>query len=228
MDIYDSIPEGYYLKVMTEGGNLQRFWHQYHFSQISARIPENPALTVLDLGSGPGAFFFQHKKRAKKIGIDVAQSQIDYVKKIMPDVKWICSDIENCELPKADYVILSQVLEHLNPDTKIMQNIYKALRKGGKLIITTPNYRSMWPIVEHMWEFISPVKYEEQHINPQTLASLKKLGETNGFKLIEMKTLFLFTPFIALISYGLAKKLVKLEKEITGKFGLIILAIFEK
>lgn len=228
MDVYDSIPEGYYLKVMNQGCSLQRFWHVYHFAQVSARIPDDPYMVLVDLGSGPGAFFYQHKKRAVKIGVDFAHSQINYVKKIMPDVKWLHGDMEKMQLPKADYVVMTQVLEHLPPDTKILQHIFNALNKKGRAIITTPNYKSLWPIVEWLWERVSPVKYEEQHINPQTLKSFKKIAEESGFRIVEMKTLFLFTPFIALASAKLAQVLAPFEEKVIGKMGLVLIAVLEK
>jgi 2-polyprenyl-3-methyl-5-hydroxy-6-metoxy-1,4-benzoquinol methylase len=228
MDVYDSIPEGYYLKVMNGGWSLQRFWHTYHFAQISARIPDDPHIKLVDLGSGPGAFFYQHKKRAKKVGIDFAQSQINYVKKIMPGAKWISGDIEKMRLPKADYVVMTQVLEHLPPDTKILRHIFNSLNDNGRVIITTPNYKSLWPVVEWFWERVSPVKYEEQHINPQTLKSLRKKAEESGFCVVEMKTLFLFTPFVALASSKLAHALAPFEEKIIGKMGMILIAVLEK
>lgn len=228
MDIYNSIPEGYYLKVMTKGSSLQRFWHSYHFSQVSAQIPDDPRITLVDLGSGPGSFFFQHKKRARKIGFDVAKSQIKYVKRILPGVRWVCADIEKVNLPKTDYIVMTQVLEHLQPGTEILRNIYRALKKNGRAIITTPNNKSLWPIIEKLWELISPVKYEEQHINMQTIASLKKSAEECGFRVVSTKTLFLFTPFVALLSSSLAKRLIRFEEKIIGRSGLVILVVLEK
>ncbi len=229
MDPYEAIPEGYYLKVMTEGWRVQRFWHRHKFSEISARIPDDPNITILDVGCGPGGFFYQHRKKAKvKIGVDFAKSQIKYAKKVMPDVKWVCANVEKAGLPKADYVVFSEVLEHLSPKTKILKSIHNVLKKNGKLILTTPNYASLWPFIEKMWDMVSPVKYEEQHINPQTPKTLKKLVESSGFRLTELKTIFLFTPFVAFISDDLAMRLANLERKMTGPLGCVMIAVCEK
>jgi len=228
MDTYAAIPSGYYLKVMTEGWKVQRFWHWHKLSQISIRVPDDPNITMLDLGCGPGSFFFQHTKKGEKIGIDFAKSQINYAKKVMPETKWICADMEKTELPKADYIIFSEVLEHLKPETQIFKKIHSALNKNGKLILTTPNYSSFWPVIERVWDLVSPVKYEEQHINPQTPRTLKKLIESNGFKLIELRTIFLFTPFVAFISEKLARKLTNFEQKIIGRMGYVMVAVCEK
>jgi len=228
MDPYSSIPPGYYLKVMTEGWRVQRFWHIHKFSLISALIPDDPKITIMDVGCGPGSFFYQHKKKGEKIGIDFAKSQISYAKKIMPDVRWICANVESANLPKADYVVFSEVLEHLPPNTEILKKINGVMKKGGKLILTTPNYSSLWPVIEKLWDLASPVKYEEQHINPQTPMTLKKEIESSGFKLIDLKTMFLFTPFVAFISDKLALKLSSIEQKIIGKMGYVMIAVCEK
>jgi hypothetical protein len=83
-------------------------------------------------------------------------------------------------------------------------------------------------MIEKFWDLISPVKYHEQHINPQIPGKLKRLVESQGFKLISMGTIFLFTPFVALISDKLAYKLSFIEKKIIGNLGCIVLAVFEK
>lgn len=228
-DPYEEIAEGYYLKAMTEGWGVQRFWHRHKFDQISARIPDNQDITILDVGCGPGGFFSQHKKKAKeKIGVDFAKSQINYARTIMPQIKWVCADVEKAKLPKADFVVFSEVLEHLPKGTKIFEGIRKVLKKNGKLILTTPNYSSFWPFFEKLWDVVSPVKYEEQHINPQTPNTLKNLVESSGFRLVELKTLFLFTPFAALLSNKLAMKLTSIEQKIIGRKGYIMIAVCEK
>jgi 2-polyprenyl-3-methyl-5-hydroxy-6-metoxy-1,4-benzoquinol methylase len=90
------------------------------------------------VGCGSGNFFFQHKKLAgKRIGIDFAESQIEYARRSMPDVEWICTNIEKAELPKSDYVVFSEVLEHLSSKTKAIKKIHESLARHGKLIITT-------------------------------------------------------------------------------------------
>jgi 2-polyprenyl-3-methyl-5-hydroxy-6-metoxy-1,4-benzoquinol methylase len=213
---------------MTEGWRVQRFWHVHKFALISALIPDDPEITIMDVGCGPGSFFYQHKKRGKKIGVDFAESQISYAKKVMPDVNWICANVENASLPKADYVVFSEVLEHLPPNTEILKKINGVMKKGGKLIMTTPNYSSLWPVIEKVWDWVSPVKYEEQHINPQTPKTLKKEIESSGFKLIGLKTMFLFTPFVAFISDKLALRLSRIEQKMIGKMGYVMIAVCEK
>ncbi len=229
MGLYDNIPSGYYLKAMIHGYPVQRFWHKSKLAEISKYIPDNPNITLLDLGCGAGNFFFQHKKGAKKrIGIDIARKQILYARRIMPDAEWICADITRTKLPKADYVVLSEIIEHVPNNIQLIKKIHITLNNDGKLILTTPNYSSFWWLIEHLWRLVSPIKYKEHHINMFTLSRLRKFVNMAGFKIKELKTLFLITPFIALFSEALAQKLLPYEQKIIGQFGLIIFAVLEK
>jgi SAM-dependent methyltransferase len=226
--LYDDIPAGYYLERMRKGPAVQRFFHTQELAKISSGIPDNPRITLLDMGCGPGSFFFQHRKRGRKIGMDIAPDQILYARRLMPRNTWICADIEKAPLPKADYIILSEVLEHLSPKTRILQRARDALRKNGRLIITTPNYASAWPLIERLWELVSTVKYKHQHINPQTPARLKRLAQAAGLRLVELRTIFPFTLLLACVSERLARKALPIEDKFFRRLGLIIFAVFEK
>ena len=49
-----------------------------------------------------------------------------------------------------DSVSMIELIEHLSDDeiANLFQQIYRVLKKGGKIYITTPNYLSLWPILE--------------------------------------------------------------------------------
>lgn len=51
-----------------------------------------------------------------------------------------------------DYVISSEVLEHLEDPEKHIKEIARLLKRGGTAILTTP-YRDHIPSSEHVWEF---------------------------------------------------------------------------
>ena len=60
-------------------------------------------------------------------------------------------DIENNSI---DFVVTFQVLEHIKNDKKFIQEIYRVLKSGGKLILTTPNRlmslsRNPWHVREY-------------------------------------------------------------------------------
>jgi hypothetical protein len=68
------------------------------------------------------------------IGIDIVPSLISRNKRVFPGVRFKCLDISQEELPKADVVIIRQVLQHLS--NAEIERILKKLN-GYKYIILT-------------------------------------------------------------------------------------------
>lgn len=97
----------------------------------------NPLLTVCDLGCGDfnvGKHIVVYTK--KYIAIDIVEPLIERNKTIFKseNLKFICLDISKDSLPKADCIILRNVLQHLSNHE--IQNILNNL-KNYKFIILT-------------------------------------------------------------------------------------------
>ncbi|SDS12699.1 Methyltransferase domain-containing protein [Polaribacter sp. KT25b] len=97
---------------------------------------KNP-ITVCDLGCGDFNVGKKLVKHAKKlIAVDIVSELIDYNKEKFKEEKldFLCLDIAKDDLPKADCVILRQVLQHLS--NKEIKNIVHKLTDFKYVIIT--------------------------------------------------------------------------------------------
>ncbi|OZV67266.1 SAM-dependent methyltransferase [Winogradskyella aurantia] len=98
---------------------------------------QNNSLTVCDLGCGDfniGKHFVEYTY--KYTGIDIVESLIERNKAIFKadNLEFHCLDISKDKLPKADCVILRQVLQHLsNPEIK---NVVNKLTNYKYIILT--------------------------------------------------------------------------------------------
>jgi len=97
---------------------------------------------VLDAGCGGGLLsqLLKQKFKMEIIGVDFADEALKLARK--RGVQARKADLEK-RLPfknnTFDLIIFCQVIEHLfNPD-QALQEIYRVLKKGGSLIVTTPN-----------------------------------------------------------------------------------------
>jgi len=221
---------------MLKGPAIQRFWHRNKFMAIANKIA--PGNKILDFGCGPGSFLYILGKNIhdiKAIGVDIAQKQIDFASShalsgdTSNDISFMCLKPQDNKLPfednSFDAVTSIEVIEHIRP-FQAHQNLLemkRVLKNDGRLLLTTPNYRSLWPVIEWMVDKITPLKYREQHINKFTPDSLVKFIESAGFKVLEISTIFLIAPFMALISNHLAGRIHAVERKISGRLGSLIL-----
>lgn len=113
-------------------------------------------------------------------------------------------------------------------EAKALSEVKRVLKPSGQFVMTTPNYRSAWPIIEYFWSRMNPVDYMEQHINRKNPGSVRNSLAAAGFKVKTVRTFFVASPFIALVSSSLARKIMTLEKAILPKLGLLVLAKAEK
>ena len=98
-----------------------------------------------------------------------------------------------------DSISCVEVIEHLalKLTREILKEFIRVLRPGGRLIITTPNYGSLWPLVEVMVNRLSDVSYEEQHITKFKHTNLLALLKEIGFFQVEVTSFMSASPFLA-------------------------------
>jgi len=186
----------------------------------------------LDIGCGPGSFLTVLAEEIPDIdghGVDIAKAQIEYGKRELSNYPQLhFYHVKPGKLPFEDQtfdVITSiEVIEHLHPHhaIKILFEARRLLKPNGKLVITTPNYRSLWPFLEIALEKISPVKYDEQHISKFTPNSFVKFIETAGYEVTGLRSIFILSPFFTIFGFPFAKMIHLLEKSLPVHLGSLL------
>ncbi len=83
-------------------------------------------------------------KVAKKVvGLDINKTSVEKLRKLGYDVRYQNIEKKFDLGEKFDVVLIEEVLEHLNNVGICFENIRKHLKKGGLLIITTPNAQAV-------------------------------------------------------------------------------------
>lgn len=148
---------------------------------------------VLDVGCGYGHLTKLIKEMGNKVKcIETSDNAIKHIKKIGIEVfdmdlstKWGDNIKE-----KFDVVVCTEVIEHVFDTDNLLENIYKVLKTGGHIIISTPNVASFGrrfmllfginPILE-----FTTRKYDAGHIRYFTFSDLENLLKEHGFKVVE-------------------------------------------
>ncbi|MBF0312285.1 MAG: methyltransferase domain-containing protein [Oligoflexia bacterium] len=237
---YSEIPNGHYDDIYHHDHGMRGFWHWSKFETVKKMVIDHQlhSRRILDIGCFSGTFLGTLSERdfAYQLGVDILESQIHYARK-----KYCTNFREFAKFDHLDNICTSQgealfdvvtvieVIEHLRAEeiTALLKSIHRLLRPGGDLIITTPNYFSLWPLLEYYLNRFSDISYKEQHITKFTYLNFEKKlstimqGDLKSLYALEMMTTsHLITPFIAKIHYPLAKKLATIIKARHWKIGI--------
>jgi len=114
---------------------------------IANLISVKDKIDILDIGCGEGGLGIllksKYKDRISIFGWDISKTALEMAKKHYDQVKQL--DIEEEKNlakvinKKFDYIVVSEVLEHLvNPDD-VLEKLKSLLKKNGHFIVTFPN-----------------------------------------------------------------------------------------
>lgn len=217
---YDkAIPAGFYDEIHQRRAGVRFFWHDLKFRAVAARLAG--ATRVLDVGCGPGTFIGNYLNDIECLGIDVSAPQIDYANRRYGTADHRFSTQLLAGLAERfDAVTLIEVIEHLAPADarRLLAEVRGLLSPQGSLVVTTPNYRSLWPLIEWGVNLVSRVSYEQQHINKYARGRLAAELAQAGYTRIEVGTAVGLAPFAAVFGRQPAEWLDALERRI-GHLG---------
>lgn len=228
-ELYDAIEAGYYDRVFRRGRGVQWFWHDGRFKEVERRLP--PAVgSLLDLGCGPGTFLGRLAGPPERaLGIDLSEAQVAYAREhyARDGLTFLRADVRDLPVSERfDAVVSIEVLEHLPiADTRpFLDSIFQRLKPRGVAILTTPNYRSHWLILERLLSRLGPVDYRAQHINRFDARRLELELRAVGFEEVEVDSFFVFAPWLAPISERLAQRMASVERRWFQRWGAELIA----
>ena len=230
---YEQVPLGYYDLVYKRRKGLQSKWHHQKFNFVRNKMGNN--FIHLDFACSSGTFINSLNQNNLSVGVDISKKQIIYAKRNY-QTKNHQFKIAKLPLPfkrsTFDTVTILELIEHCSnkENQNILDEIYRVMKPGGKLIITTPNYFSIWPLLEKIISFFGPINYNFQHINYFNKRKLYKFLSKKPFDEINIETFIYFAPFTAILSWKLSNTIEKLERFFFNKmpFGFLLCATFIK
>lgn len=100
---------------------------------------------VFDFGCGVGSLDFYLSKRMKHVyGYDISSDAIKIARQSAEELNIKNVSFESVVLPnfkaekKADYIVCSEVLEHVEHDVELVRVIHQVIKKDGIAIVSTP------------------------------------------------------------------------------------------
>jgi len=217
------IPGNYQYHALREGNPIQRQWHKNKLNLIKYLDFLNQNDVVLDAGCGSGNTLLAFAKKVQYVvGIDSNEECIKFLKQKIEDFQ-----IKNALVKKLDLLeisslnlefsktIMTEVIEHLTEEHlgKILREVGKIIAPDGKILITTPNYTSLWSSIEAILDFfkLAPKLKDEQHITKYHWKKLSEIIKRTNYQVINKGTLNWISPFIASVTPTLADKISYFE-----------------
>ena len=239
---YGSVPGDYQFRALHQGPSMQRFWHAGKLVVIDELVRPHlkPGDRLLEIGCGAGNLLLRAAVAGSlSVALDVSIASLQFVQGRLRQAasteggsrSYGCVQAVGERLPFAshtfDCVLLSEVIEHLETPEHTVAQAVRALRPGGRLLVTTPNYRSFWPVMERAVDLLgrAPKMAGEQHIRQFTARSLRDLLDASGLSVDYSGTIYGLSPFLSMASTRWAMS--RLRGEIAGRssMGMVLVAV---
>ena len=143
---------------------------------------------LLDFGSGTG-FLTRQLEGTKRFATVTAADLMPRPASLDENIAWIAADL-NEPLPydgaSFDVVVSAEVIEHLENPRFVARELFRLLRSGGVLLLTTPNnesWRSLLSLLVRSHHVAFGDGSYPAHITPLLRVDLKRILTEAGFAL---------------------------------------------
>jgi 2-polyprenyl-3-methyl-5-hydroxy-6-metoxy-1,4-benzoquinol methylase len=233
-----AIPGGYQHRAYHQGPAPQRFWTRTRIEEAVTLLRIGPGARVLDAGCGSGLLAARAAEAgaARVVGVDANPAAIEFARATFPHpaLDFRSGLVDELELAPGsfDRIAFLEVIEHLSraQGEAILALFHRLLAPGGRLVLSTPNRASPWPLLESLLDHLRlvPQLGGEQHEVLYTLDELRALGEAAGFRLAEWRMVNTLAPWAAWFGPRIAAAVHRWEVRRIRRHGSVMVLAFDR
>ncbi len=154
----------------------ENYWFRRHEAAYQYLAPHVAGCVVLEVGCGEGyGTNLLAESAGRVLGIDYDARTVAHASRCYPAAGFVRANLAALPVPGArvDVVATLQVIEHVWDHAEFVTECHRALRPGGRLMVTTPNRLTFSPGLDTP---LNPF-----HTKEFTAAELTQLLAAHGF-----------------------------------------------
>ncbi len=192
---------------------MQQAWHRGKRQLLEALLETSRYEHALDAGCGSGLVSHCLLGWARRVtGVDINPQSIRFAQRTFAAgsdrLNFVHSSIFEFTQRPFDLIVCMEFIEHLaEPQNRYLLTHLRSLAApGARLVLTTPNYCSLWPLVEWVLDrgSLTPALRGHQHLSRFHPFKLERLLRDTGWLPQELGSFSGLAPFLALVSPSLA------------------------
>ena len=165
-------------------------WNEENLERILKFCRDKIQGRVLDVGCGDGFFTAQILQRfnLKNVyGLDISSKAVDLARLKHPEIKFRQSALNHIpeETSSIDSVTMIEVIEHLVDIEGTLKELFRVMKPGGILLITTTDFNWLKQVIIAMFFFEKYFYPTNPHVRFFKRSTLADILSKNGFSVIK-------------------------------------------
>jgi glycosyltransferase involved in cell wall biosynthesis len=169
---------------------LMVLWFMYGFSKrivyyFKDKIGSPANGKIIDIGCGEGFNAYCLSKRNEVVGIDISSENITFARRKFPGVDFRVMNAEHLDFEDDifDLAYCLDVFEHLDNLDRVISEIHRVLKSGGRLTVNVPYWKSEQWLLK-----LRPTYFDEiHHVRVFGEDALEKFLSDKKFSLIRKR-----------------------------------------
>lgn len=222
-----SIPGNYQHVATYHGPVSQRLWHLRKHDVLKRHLAGTRYPRICDAGCGSGVL----AKLASELcplaevrGLDIDAQSIAFARETYGGAPRLVYEVRDLLRPPAggeppfDFVYSTEVIEHFREEDvgRYLATLRALGHEKARYLVTTPDYGSLWPLIEWILDTWSLVPRLEghQHLTRFTRERLRSTVERHGFRVLSIYRFCGVSPFLGHVSLRLSDLAYRLERRL--------------
>ena len=227
------IPGSYQLDALLRGRALQRAWHRARLDLVAYVLPPDRDTLSLDVAAGAGILTWTFPE-ARLVSVDLRLEACRAIRRHTVGALTTLAELSELPFRTATFprLYFLETLEHLTPDEggRVLEELRRVASPGARCLITTPNYRSHWRLLERLLDALrlTPAMAEGQHVARYDRHTLTRTAESAGWHVRRLGSFNLVAPVAGVVSRAAAARLIAFEADRAGASGALLYAVCER